>query len=72
MPIKKTGVIWNKTDTPPADLAGVQTLGCIPNDELVLCASVQAKTVFDLGDDAPALVAVREIVGRQLCETKVK
>lgn len=63
LPIKvgKIGVIWNKADAPPA-AEGIETLACIPNDESIMDAAVQGKTVFELDNDCPALSAVRNML----------
>ena len=59
--VKEIGIIWNKTDTPPA-VNGVDVLGCVPVDEAVFRASMKGTTVFDLPDDNSALLAIQNIV----------
>jgi CO dehydrogenase maturation factor len=63
--VKEIGVIWNRADAPEA-LKGIDVLGCVPYDQGVFDASVQGKTVFDLAEDSPALVAVRKILQEKL------
>jgi len=73
--VRQIGVIWNKSRTPspvpraPDDerratsdeLDGIDIFGHIPYDKAVSDASMQAKTVFDLANDSPALSAAWEI-----------
>lgn len=63
--VKKTGLVWNRADNgkKPQDM---DILGHIPYDEAVSSASMQGKTVFDLDDNSPALVATRKIVEKIL------
>jgi len=63
--VKKTGLVWNRANNgrKPED---IDILGQIPYDEAVASASMQGKTVFDLDDNSPALVAAREIVEKIL------
>jgi CO dehydrogenase maturation factor len=63
--VKKTGLVWNraagekKTDN-------IDILGHIPYDEAVSDASMQGKTVFDLDEHNPALMATQKIVENML------
>ncbi len=59
--VKKIGVIWNRAES-PKQLDGIETLGCIPHDQDVLNASIQGKTVFDLPQNCPALLAIKNIL----------
>ncbi len=63
--IKSSGLIWNQTDSAQS-LDGIDILGSVPLDPAVQDACSQGKTVFDLPEDTPALVAVREILKEKL------
>jgi CO dehydrogenase maturation factor len=63
--VKEIGVIWNKGGG-VKNLDGIENLGCVPYDEAVFDASMEGKMVFDLGEDNPAFLAVREIIGKKL------
>lgn len=63
--VKKTGLVWNRADSGKKP-EGLDMLGHIPYDEAVSSASMQGKTVFDLDDGSPALVAARKIVEKIL------
>jgi len=67
--VKEIGVIWNKVDGKSGgepNLEEIKTLGSIPYDQTVFEDSMQSKTVFDLGENSPAYLAVREIFGNKL------
>ena len=67
--VKEIGVIWNKLDGKSGgetQLEGVETLGSVPFDQSVFDASMQGKTVFDLEENSPAFLAVREIFKHKL------
>ena len=59
--VKRTGLIWNKTDTPP-ELSGIELLGCVPNNDAVLNAAVNGQTIFELDKNNPAYAAVGRIM----------
>ncbi len=59
--VKNIGLVWNRA-ADGKKLDGIDLLGHIPHDEAVSKASMQGKTIFDLDDDSPALVAARRIV----------
>ncbi|KPK74798.1 MAG: hypothetical protein AMJ79_13130 [Phycisphaerae bacterium SM23_30] len=63
--IKNIGVIWNRTDS-LVEADGLNVLGFVPQDESVLSAAIEGKTIFDLPEDSPALIAIREILQRKL------
>jgi CO dehydrogenase maturation factor len=63
--VKKTGVIWNRSDS-PKNLDGIETLGAVPYDKALVDAAVAGKTVFDVDADSPAIAAVREILKNTL------
>lgn len=63
--VKKSGVIWNRTDS-PKDLDGLENLGCVPFDENLYNGAMEGRTTFDLDTDSPALEAVSKIVQEQL------
>jgi CO dehydrogenase nickel-insertion accessory protein CooC1 len=71
--VKQIGVIWNSTSpdvnhkSPVGNkLDAVETFGCVPYDESVFEAMMQGKTVFELEDNSPALLAVRKILEKKL------
>ena len=59
--VKKTGLIWNRATEAPA-LDDMKVLGFIPDDETVLEAAIQGKTVFELEENCPALAALKRIL----------
>lgn len=63
--VKKIGVVWSRADQ-SRKLNGIDILGNIPYDTAVSDASMQGKTVFDLHEDSPALVATRKMLERIL------
>ena len=67
--VKEKGVVWNRTDSPPAgesELDGVETFGCVPVDKGVLEASMAGNNIFDLNADSPAFSAVCKILDDRL------
>jgi len=70
--VEQIGVIWNKAaDSEELNavrhtLNGIETFGHIPYDQSVFDASTQGETVFDLPEDSPAFLAVREILEHKL------
>lgn len=67
--VNEVGVIWNRTDQ-PVSLDGLNVLGSVPNDQAIIDAAIEGKTVFDLAADSPALLAVEEILRRKSIITK--
>ena len=63
--IKEIGLIWNKTDK-AKELDGINILGCVPYDQAVCNASMQAKTIFDLEAGSSAFLAVKEILEQKM------
>ena len=63
--VKRTGIIWNRIDK-AEDIDGIETLGSVPYDKVVLDCSMQNKTIFDIEMDCPAFSAVRTIVEHEL------
>lgn len=63
--VRRTGVIWNRTDE-TKKLDGIDTLGCVPYDKALLDASIQGKSVFDLDQNCPGMLALSKIFERQL------
>ena len=63
--VKQSGVIWNRADT-AIDLDGIEELGRIPFDQGLYDTARQSKTIFDVDEDNPALLAVKEILGKNL------
>jgi CO dehydrogenase maturation factor len=73
--VKKIGVLWNKTDCDYPQAQGTQALEVlarVPEDAMVLEASRRGDNVFTLSDDAPALQAVRTMVGRLVATPHTK
>jgi CO dehydrogenase maturation factor len=67
--IKEIGVIWNKVEDISAceeRLDGIETFGHVPVDRAVLDASMQGKTVFDIDENSPSLLAVSKIFEEKL------
>lgn len=67
--VKEIGVVWNrveKNSNSETRLEGIETFGYVPADPAVFNASMKGKTVFDLEDNTPALLAVSEILERRL------
>lgn len=63
--VKKTGALWNRTQNPQIP-DQIDTLGHIPFDNAVLDSSTQGKSVFDLEQNCPALLAVQKILEQNL------
>ncbi len=69
--VKKVGVLWNKVEANPVQasdlsLEGVEVFGCVPLDRSVFEGSIKGKTIFELEDNAPAFLAVSEMLERKL------
>ena len=66
--VKETGIVWNNTrdDTYKLEIRNskfeIPYFGCVPYDEAVSEALMQGKTVFDLDENSPALLAVSKII----------
>jgi CO dehydrogenase maturation factor len=63
--VKEIGVIWNRAEN-NKDLDGIEIFGHIPFDQAVFDASMQNKTIFELEENNPALLAVRKILEHKL------
>lgn len=63
--VKRIGVVWSRSDQ-SKELDTIDVLGHIPFDQGVCDAAVQGKTVFELGADSPALVAVKNILEKMM------
>ena len=59
--VKKTGLVWNRAEN-GKKTDEIDILGHIPYDEAVSNVSMQGRTVFDLDEKSPALVAARKII----------
>jgi len=80
--VRQIGIIWNST-SPVADYRptidnrkselknDIEIYGCVPYDKVLFEASMQGKTIFDLEDNSPALLAVRNIIDQKLNLVKV-
>jgi len=68
--VREIGVIWNNNRVDVAyrdiDKFEIPQLGCVPFDKAVFDALMKGKTVFDLEDNTPALLAVSGILERRL------
>ena len=58
--VRQIGVIWNRAES-SKEIDGIDTFGHIPYDKAVSDVSMQAKTVFDLSNNSPALSAAWKI-----------
>jgi CO dehydrogenase maturation factor len=63
--VKSTGVIWNRSDS-VKELDGIENFGAVPYDKTVLDAVMQGGSIFDVGDNSPAIAAVRQILDENL------
>jgi len=63
--VKQIGVIWNKSNS-VKELDGIENFGCVPYDKGVFDASIQSKTIFDIEQTSPALLAVHKILEQKL------
>ncbi|MHC4460577.1 MAG: ATP-binding protein [Planctomycetota bacterium] len=75
--VKEIGVIWNNTlsiEKRKLKIGNCQleTFGGVPYDKAVFDASMQGKTVFDLEENSPAFLSVRNILERTLNLKSVK
>jgi len=68
--VKKTGIIWNKTEN-HKDIDGIETFGTIPYDEALFNASTQGITVPQLDINTPAFKAVQKILEQKLNLIKI-
>jgi len=74
--IKHIGVIWNNTlpivdcqltiENRKSKIENIETFGCVPYDKAVFDGSMQRKTIFDLGENSPAFLAVWKILEQKL------
>jgi len=63
--VKEIGIIWNRADTTQA-LDEIETFGCVPYDKAVFDAAMNGKTIFDIRDSCPALLAISEVLKHKL------
>ncbi|UCF42378.1 MAG: hypothetical protein JSV99_07160 [Planctomycetota bacterium] len=63
--VKEIGIVWNRSEK-VKQLEAIESLGYVPYDEAVFNASMQSKTIFDVGQDSPAFLAVRKILQQKL------
>ena len=59
--VNKTALVWNRAEN-GKETDDIDILGHIPYDDAVSNVSMQGKTVFDLDENSPALVAARRII----------
>jgi len=59
--VNKTALVWNRAEN-GKETDDIDILGHIPYDDAVSNVSMQGKTVFDLDENSPALVAARKII----------
>ncbi len=65
--IGKIGIIWNRTDKPAVEnIDSAGTIGTVPFDQGIMDIAMEGKTIFDLDETSPALIAVRNILNKQL------
>ena len=66
--VKNIGVIWNRADKAESnrELENIEVFGCVPYDKAVFDASMNGKTVFDIEQNSPALLAVWNIIKHKL------
>ena len=67
--VKQIGVIWNKAES-RRQLDGIECFGFVPYDNTVFEASVQGKTIFELGENSPALLALWKILEQKIFSHK--
>lgn len=77
--VKRIGLIWNdkqdvrdKAADAKCEIDAGEKLGRVPYDNVVFEASVQSKTIFDIGQNNPAFSAVQEILEQILNLKKTK
>jgi CO dehydrogenase maturation factor len=68
--VREIGVVWNRSEN-IKQLEDIESFGCVPYDQVVFDASIQGKTIFDIGQNSPALLAVREILEQKLNVKKI-
>lgn len=69
--VKNIGVIWNRTDS-GKELNEIDVFGAVPYDKAVLNASMRGETIFSVGQESPALLAVGSILEHKLGALKAK
>ena len=73
--VRQMGVVWNRAECDgraEEDLEGFDVLTRVPEDAAIREASRSGESVFTLGDDDPALQAVRAMVERFVTPTPAK
>jgi len=63
--VKEIGLIWNRTSE-AIELDGLHILGCVPQDQAILEASIDGKSIFDISEDSPAYAAISDIMQKSL------
>ena len=63
--VKRSGIIWNRANS-VHDMDGIESLGFVPYDKVILDCSMQSKTIFDIEINSPAFLALREIIEQEL------
>jgi len=65
--VKEIGVIYNRVQNCQLPInCQLESFGCVPYDQAVFDASMQGKTVFDLEENSPSLLAVRKILEHKI------
>ncbi len=63
--VKKTGIIWNRHDQ-IKQVDGIESFGFVPYDQVLLDASMEGKTIFDIEMDTPAFSALRKMLNDKI------
>lgn len=75
LPVKRIAVVVNEAEglaEPVAEILtgdGLSLAGFVPHDPLVVEMELAGRPIMDLPDDAPSVVAVREILDQELAVT---
>jgi CO dehydrogenase maturation factor len=69
--VKDAGVIWNKAEK-SRELEGIESFGSVPYDDAVFDATMKGQSIFDIEENSPVFLAVKEILERKLGKLKVE
>jgi len=66
--VKDIGVIMNRANSPEdnRELEEIEVFGSVPYDKVIFDASMEGKTIFDIGLNSPAFLAVQDVIERKL------
>ena len=69
--VKRAGIIWNRAEK-VKEVDGIESFGFVPYDEAIFEASMQSKSIFDIGKGSASYSAMRRILEKKLNQETVK